>query len=772
MTILSSTKLFSQKLTDEFITNFSGLVKDKRIVLLSEMSHREGSVIKTNTELVKYLHQKKGFNLILFESGFIDLGFFSRTDSTANYRENLSDAIFPVWTKSEEFQPLLDYLAEQKKTLEVGGFDLQFSSDHMYSSFIDSLRLYTPIEDKEKWESFFYVFDGVVNEAYYPFKEYPLGLYISKINKLSKLVEGDDFLQQGLKNYKEYLLILKSGVFEVEEKDFKAKMANPRDLQMAKNVIYYANKYPKAKIICWGASAHFAQDFSSFENEEIKAFKPMGGEIAKELGKQVISIGYTGGTGSYKYWFEDINEAKRVVLNYNGKFEDDCNKMDSITIIDLNTTHLKDSLFSSSSIEYTPLKGKWSEVFDAIIFQKEITPMHQIEEKQDIQFDTSFITNSYPLITSTKILKKTGAYKRGEVLNQVDGTPVSFCLLKIKGTQAGTVCDVDGKYEISIKPGDTLLLSSSGYEKKEIVFNGLNLDFNLKPSEITLNELTIFSEGNFAEHIFNKVLENLDKNYDLKPYNLDFFVRHKITRNNKLRYNYEYFGQYYFSYYGNEANSMITENRLFDFKPFKSFYFSAKKFHHDIANPILTNSIFQNKQLKKYNFELIEDDRFYLLKVYPKKQRYSHIKEEFYITINPIDYAVLEFKCINITDPKIMTDAFYKLYKRNDKNLLPLQLSLSERIYSTKYNKNFNGKYDVVYGVWDNYVQGYNEFLEEDVNINDHKVYIPYNKTNDIVSKCNDKEAQDSQYGTVKYNKDFWDNFNVPKIALKDQLIY
>ncbi|AZQ65650.1 hypothetical protein EI427_25790 (plasmid) [Flammeovirga pectinis] len=411
VTLLPFTDLFSQDTLSSFKSEIENLIGDKRIVLLGEMSHREGNVIKTNTKIVKFLHQEKGFNLILFESGFIDLGVIS--NASVDYRENLSDAIFPVWSHSGEFQPLLDYLEKEKEQFKVGGFDLNFSSDFMYSNFVDSLKAYISKETIKNWESFFYIFNRVINEGGHPFKEYSFETYLSEIDKLSKLVDGDDFFLQGLENYKEYLLILKSGVFDIQEKDFKAKMCNPRDIQMAKNVLYYAKKYPQTKIICWGASAHFAKSFSSFENDEIREFNPMGGEIVEEVGEDVITIGHTGRVGSYKYWFEDLNEAKEIKLSSNGALEKSySNELDDIKIINLNNYHLKDSIFSSSSIEYSPMIGKWSEVFDVLIFHKEISPMHSIE-KENIQFDTSSIKYSYPLLNNSKSSQeKKSIYKR------------------------------------------------------------------------------------------------------------------------------------------------------------------------------------------------------------------------------------------------------------------------------------------------------------------------------------------------------------------------
>ncbi|WP_044201189.1 carboxypeptidase-like regulatory domain-containing protein [Flammeovirga sp. OC4] len=764
-------KLYSQNISPQFLQDFDKIIEGKRIVLLGEMSHREGNVIQTNTELVKYLHEQRGYNLILFESGFIDLGFIPNTDTVSLYRDHLSDAILPIWSQSEEFQPLLDFLTEKKNTLKVGGFDLQFSSGYMYSNFTDTLRHFITKNKEEKWEKFFYIFEDVVNEGTYPSKAFPLPLHLAEIKKLKKLV-NNDFIEQGLENYKQYLLMLKSDVYEVEENDFKAEMSNPRDLQMAKNVIYYANKYPEAKIICWGASGHFANDFSSFENEEIKAFKPMGGEVIKELKEEVINIGYTVGGGSYKAWFEDTEEANRIALNSLGQFESyHYKKDDSLSIIDLHSTSLKDSLFTTSLIEYTRLKGKWAEVFDAIIFQKEVTPMHTINVKRAIAFDTSFVINNYPILQKNRIIKKRGRYKRGKVVDRINNEPISYCLLKIKGTNQGTVCDENGQYELAVNKGDTILLSSSGYEKKEIVFDGNEIEFKLSPSTVTLNEITIFSEGDIAKQIFKKAIENLDKNYDLDPNLINFYTYQTVHRNGIKKLETEYCGEYYFSFYPNKEKSRITQTRFWVYEPVNNWFRGPYRSHYSFADQIQTHPIFHNGRINKYKFELIENPDHYVIKFYPKNQKPQNFKvEETFVTIDATNYAILEIKTVennNIEKFSKLLENTYKKFKQNE----PINLHFSERILTTIYNKNYQDKYEVIYSTNSYINKGVNTVRNEKVEMNSNMIYIPYSRRKVGAQEKTFKKEYD-HFWDIKYNKDFWENFSIPKISPQDKLIY
>lgn len=56
----------------------------KRIVLLGELNHGSKEIILTRNELIQELHQKLGFDIILFESGFGEIGVIE------NQKESLS----------------------------------------------------------------------------------------------------------------------------------------------------------------------------------------------------------------------------------------------------------------------------------------------------------------------------------------------------------------------------------------------------------------------------------------------------------------------------------------------------------------------------------------------------------------------------------------------------------------------------------------------------------------------------------------------------------
>ena len=84
------------------------------------------------TRLIRYLHEKLGFDVVAFESGLYDTyvawdSIKSGEDPVTAFRRG----VFGIWSKSKQVLPLIDYLGARAKTehpLELSGFDSQFTS--------------------------------------------------------------------------------------------------------------------------------------------------------------------------------------------------------------------------------------------------------------------------------------------------------------------------------------------------------------------------------------------------------------------------------------------------------------------------------------------------------------------------------------------------------------------------------------------------------------------------------------------------------------------
>jgi len=80
----------------------------------------------------------------------------------------------------------------------------------------------------------------------------------------------------------------------------------------------------------------------------------------------------------------------------------------------------------------------------------------------------------------------------GKVIGADDKLPVVGASVRIKGTNTGSVTDVNGDFTLSLSPGNVLVVSYIGYQTQEVTVKGSEfLTISLAPSASTLNEVVV-----------------------------------------------------------------------------------------------------------------------------------------------------------------------------------------------------------------------------------------------------------------------------------------
>jgi len=62
----------------------------------------------------------------------------------------------------------------------------------------------------------------------------------------------------------------------------------------------------------------------------------------------------------------------------------------------------------------------------------------------------------------------------GTVVSATDGEPLIGVSIFVKGTNNGTVTDIDGNYSINVNTGQTLVFSYIGFISQEVTVRGIN----------------------------------------------------------------------------------------------------------------------------------------------------------------------------------------------------------------------------------------------------------------------------------------------------------
>ncbi|KKX51463.1 TonB-dependent receptor plug domain-containing protein [Sphingobacterium sp. IITKGP-BTPF85] len=85
---------------------------------------------------------------------------------------------------------------------------------------------------------------------------------------------------------------------------------------------------------------------------------------------------------------------------------------------------------------------------------------------------------------------------KGTIRDASTGKTISNITVKVKGSSVSTQTNTVGSFTIQANPGNTLIISSVGYQEKEVIVpQGGIVDVTLVPSENVLDELVVVGYG-------------------------------------------------------------------------------------------------------------------------------------------------------------------------------------------------------------------------------------------------------------------------------------
>ena len=281
-----------------------------QVVMLGEPWNGDGGAISLKGKLVEYLHEKKGFDVLIFESDFYSLHEGWKQAKLAGKIEQIaSENIYPFWSQSWASSALWNYVSQQLQTdhpLYIAGMDTRPSGRIARTKLPADLREHLtkmPGVSKGDAARAAAILEIILNaeiRTNIPVTTDDLGFLLKLTIDLERYLQGrsdEPFWQQASKSLHRFLT------------------EPARDPGMGENLIWLASQlYPGRKIIVWSQTSRVNTNkwmfYDAPENKVqpgnfVSATETMGrsvylGDIARAyFGQRVYSIATTPYEGTY-----------------------------------------------------------------------------------------------------------------------------------------------------------------------------------------------------------------------------------------------------------------------------------------------------------------------------------------------------------------------------------------------------------------------------------------------------------------------------------------
>lgn len=369
-----------------------------RIVQLGEQTHGDGTGFALRARIVKYLHEKKGFDVLVWESNLAECEAMNAgLAGTAPVRQVARSAIFNHWSEAAETQSLFEYgraTTRTRRPLRMSGYDIQAPGPRGSLIMFDLLSPLRKIKDVPELVALFAEFDRINNLSDAGQKEWQAREMMTKTRDLLKKHERQILgyasrpqfnewihLLNGYVNYQEMMRLFQLNAenpsYELFQKSYNLReRANSLQFEWLANV-----KYRNKKLIIWAHNVHVshrgAEGNLDLNDPSPASLDSTGRWIKKKFGSQVYTIGLVAARGQWR-WLNNppIDYAESPAGSLEFQLAQSPHAMG---FLDLSRLASSDPLrqpipgfLSRQNGELAP--RVWPDIFDGLLYIREMKP--------------------------------------------------------------------------------------------------------------------------------------------------------------------------------------------------------------------------------------------------------------------------------------------------------------------------------------------------------------------------------------------------------------
>lgn len=359
----------------------SDYLESRRVVVLGLANHADGTSLDVEYKLIKYLHDCMGFNFVLIEEGFYGGSRAKHLIESGLDIDSISKGYSTVMTNVilENYRQIYEYVLETD-SLQLGGFDLTYLSpfsDALEMDISSFLSTYTPgFFSTEDGVAYLHLLGEIENGS---FERDPISKHANEFIRISdELLKKLPQIEPSNFDYEYYVQLIKSNRALVEWIEHRGQWQvkrtpefhRERDIQMASNIAWWLEHFPKEKFIICTSNFHASRGMKL-----ARGTKTMMDFLSANFRNQLYSIAfinYTGMRGIGHPGTEIKGRSKRSLEYF---LHSTNSKFTFLELLSFLGPRKSRAIFLMYPSEIFSPRQRWGERFDAIFFIESMSPL-------------------------------------------------------------------------------------------------------------------------------------------------------------------------------------------------------------------------------------------------------------------------------------------------------------------------------------------------------------------------------------------------------------